>query len=255
MKQSDLDSITTRVRHLLENIAEFQRNSDQLTLNVKVSGNVQQANLDTVQTSINGIRYAQHLLWQALKYPLLKISLPSVTQKERVQQAEPQQVFQVPEPGNVDSTYISPSSKENVHQAEPPQGFQVLGSGKANSVDINSYSKLEETGHQASKPDVSGQPSTSGTRTLYHRCVWKVSTTLGTQRSEPQRCSQMVRNNPHLKRGNELEIKFITVASKDTPNAIKYLSFHFKKLQRPDKKVFTYIKEQETKLELVVNLT
>ncbi|KAL8528307.1 hypothetical protein ACS0TY_005930 [Phlomoides rotata] len=76
---------------------------------------------------------------------------PSVTQKEKVQQAEPQQAFQVPEPG------------------------------KANSAYTSTFSKLEEnkTEHQESKPD----------------------------------------------------------------------------LQRPDKKVFTYIKEQETKPALVVNLT
>ncbi|KAL8483470.1 hypothetical protein ACS0TY_026236 [Phlomoides rotata] len=96
MEQSDFDSITTRVRHLRENIAELERNYNQLTLNVKVSGNVQQANLDIVQISIHGVRYAQHLLWQALKRSLLKSCSPSVTQKERVQQAEPQQVFQVP---------------------------------------------------------------------------------------------------------------------------------------------------------------
>ncbi|KAL8523406.1 hypothetical protein ACS0TY_013387 [Phlomoides rotata] len=49
-------------------------------------------------------------------------------------------------------------------------------------------------------------------------------------------------NNPHLKRDDELETKFITVASKDTTNAIQYPSFHFMKLQRPNKKAFTYIK-------------
>ncbi|KAL8497579.1 hypothetical protein ACS0TY_021061 [Phlomoides rotata] len=53
----------------------------------------------------------------------------------------------------------------------------------------------------------------------------------------------------------ELEIKFISVASEDTINEIKYSSFHFMKLQRLDKKVFNYIKEQETKSALVVNLT
>ncbi|KAL8548042.1 hypothetical protein ACS0TY_007374 [Phlomoides rotata] len=45
------------------------------------------------------------------------------------------------------------------------------------------------------------------------------------------------------------------VVSEDTNNEIKYPSFHFMKLQRPDKKAFTYIKEQETKPALVVNLT
>ncbi|KAL8493799.1 hypothetical protein ACS0TY_024821 [Phlomoides rotata] len=47
-------------------------------------------------------------------------------------------------------------------------------------------------------------------------------------------------NNPHLKKGDELEIKFITVASEDTINAIQYPSFHFMKLQRPNKNAFTY---------------
>ncbi|KAL8554536.1 hypothetical protein ACS0TY_002649 [Phlomoides rotata] len=55
--------------------------------------------------------------------------------------------------------------------------------------------------------------------------------------------------------GEELEIKFITVASEDTTNEIKYSSFYFMKLQRPDQKAFTCIKEQETKSTLVVNFT
>ncbi|KAL8547244.1 hypothetical protein ACS0TY_006820 [Phlomoides rotata] len=60
---------------------------------------------------------------------------------------------------------------------------------------------------------------------------------------------------PHLKRGDELEIKFITVASEDMANSIQYPSFHFMKLQRPDHRAANYIKIQETKPELVVNLT
>ncbi|KAL8543196.1 hypothetical protein ACS0TY_003921 [Phlomoides rotata] len=108
------------------------------------------------ETCEESCRYAQDLLWQVLERSLLKIGSPSVTQKERVQQAEPQQALQVPEPGKADSTYTSLSSKEKVHQAEPPQRFQVLGSGKANSSDTSSSSKLEETEHQTSKPNVSG---------------------------------------------------------------------------------------------------
>ncbi|KAL8507567.1 hypothetical protein ACS0TY_018198 [Phlomoides rotata] len=132
MEQSDFDSITTRVRHLREKIVELQKNYDQLTLNVKVSGNVQQANLDIVY--IHGFGYAQHLLWQALERPLLRIDSPSVTRKEKVQQSEPQKVF------------------------------QVLGSGGAISAHTSSFSNLEETKHAASKPDDSGQPGTSGVK-------------------------------------------------------------------------------------------
>ncbi|KAL8541465.1 hypothetical protein ACS0TY_002653 [Phlomoides rotata] len=147
------------------------------------------------------------------------------------------------EPGKADSAYIRPSSKEKFHQGEPPQGFQ------------------------ASKPDESEQPNTSG--------VKEGETSLRPQKG-PKRVDINVagfweisklpdwvlnavveywHNNPYLKRGDELEIKFIIVASKDTTNAIQYPRFHFMKLQRPDKKAFTYIKEQETKSELVVNLT
>ncbi|KAL8555633.1 hypothetical protein ACS0TY_003438 [Phlomoides rotata] len=132
MEQFEFDTITTRVRHLRENITELLKNYDQLTLNVKVSRKIHQVNLDTVQTSINVVRYAQYLLWQALELPLLKVGSPSVTQKEKVHQAEPQQAFQVPEPGHADSAYTSTSSK------------------------------LEEnkTKHQDSKPGVSEQPNT-----------------------------------------------------------------------------------------------
>ncbi|KAL8470647.1 hypothetical protein ACS0TY_033271 [Phlomoides rotata] len=274
MEQSDFDSITARVRHLRENIAELQKNYDQLILNVKVSGK-------------------------------LKSGSPSVTQKEGVQQAEPQQVFQVPEPGNANSAYTSPSSKE-----------KVLGSGETISAYTSSSSKLEETEHLASKPDVSGQSSTSGVKERerdqsetskgskrvntnvagvkfdathfitdvsgkYPR-LWalKGAHLVIVNRKYKFRALASIRtvapgfreiselpywvfnvvheswhNNPHLKRGEELEIKFITTTSEDITNSIQYPSFHFMKLQMPDQRAFTYIKAQETKPALVVNLT
>ncbi|KAL8482610.1 hypothetical protein ACS0TY_028686 [Phlomoides rotata] len=116
--------------------------------------------------------------------------------------------------------------------------------GKVDSAYTSTSSKLEENknGHQESKPDVSEQPSTSGVKE-------------GEVNLRPQTVHESWHNNPHLKRGEELEIKFISVASEDTTDAIKYPRFHFMKLQRPYKKAFTYIKEQETKAALVVNLT
>ncbi|KAL8477036.1 hypothetical protein ACS0TY_029375 [Phlomoides rotata] len=99
------------------------------------------------------------MLWQALERPLLRTSSPSVTQKERVHQVEPRQVSQVIEPGKADSAYTSPSPKEKGQLAEPSQEAPVIELGQASSS-----SKLEETEHQASKPDVSGQPTTSGVK-------------------------------------------------------------------------------------------
>ncbi|KAL8492340.1 hypothetical protein ACS0TY_023814 [Phlomoides rotata] len=197
--------------------------------------------------SIHGVGYVQRLLWQTLERPLLRISSPSVTHKEKVQQAEPQQVFQVPNPGKTDSACLSPSSKKKVHQ--------------------------EETEHQASKPDVSGQPSTSGVKEgeislrpqkgpklvdTNNMCLENIHDFEYLKEWGPTMSAYVVEswhNNPHLKRGDELEIKFITVTSEDMTNTIQYPSFHFMKRQRPDERASTYIKAQETKLALVVNLT
>ncbi|KAL8499774.1 hypothetical protein ACS0TY_019665 [Phlomoides rotata] len=282
MEQSDFDSITTRVRHLRENVTELQKNYDELTLHVKVSGNVQQADLDIVQTSIHGVGYAQRMLWKALERPLLKTGSPSVTHKEKVHQVEPRQVPQVIEPGKADPAYISHSPKEKGQLAEPSQGIPVTEPGHTSSS-----SNLEETEHQASEPDVSGQPTTSGVKEgetslrpqkgpkpadtntagshWFFNHAWEmllkgmefdtahfitdVSDWVGNAVKESWH------NNPHLKRGDELEIKFITVASEDMTNHIRYPSFHFMKLQRPDHRSANYIKHQETKPELVINLT
>ncbi|KAL8518328.1 hypothetical protein ACS0TY_009628 [Phlomoides rotata] len=239
MEQSDFDSITTRVRHLRENIAEF--------------GNVQQANLDIVQTSIHGVGYAQRLLWQALERPLLKIGSPSVTHNEKGQQAEPSQGIPVKEPRQTDFAEASSSSN------------------------------LEESGHQASKPDVSGQPTTSGVKEgeislkpqkgpkrvdtniagvksfWFFNNTWeslingmefdaahfitdvsgkypRLWTLKGAHQISvlPDWVCNVVQeswhNNPYLKRGDELEIKFITVAREDMTNSIQYPSFDFMKL-------------------------
>ncbi|KAL8550828.1 hypothetical protein ACS0TY_000053 [Phlomoides rotata] len=138
---------------------QLQKNYDQLTLHVKVSGNVQQVDLDIVQTSIHGVGYAQRMLWKALERPLLKTGSPSVTHKEKVHQVEPRQVPQVIGPGKADSAYTSPSPKEKGQLAEPSQGVPII-----KPEQTGSSSNLEETEHQASKPDVSGQPTTSGVK-------------------------------------------------------------------------------------------
>ncbi|KAL8456863.1 hypothetical protein ACS0TY_034917 [Phlomoides rotata] len=164
MEPSKYDSIITRVRHLRENVAELQKEFDQLILNVKVSGTIQQANLDNIQNSIHGVRYTQHQLWFALEGPLLRKGSQFVTQKEIVQQAEPPRAFQVPEPGKADSAYTSFSSKEKGQQAEPSQGVPVIEPGQAITASTSSFSNLEETEHQTSKPDVSDQPGTSGVK-------------------------------------------------------------------------------------------
>ncbi|KAL8497263.1 hypothetical protein ACS0TY_020809 [Phlomoides rotata] len=149
-------------------------------------------------------RYAQYILWQALERPLLKSGSPSVTQKERVQQAEPQQVFQVPEPGKVDSTYTSPS-KEKVHQGvKSCWFFNNTWENLLKGVEFDATNFITDVFEK------------------YPR-LWAL-------KGAHPIIVNMWHNNPHLKRGEELEIKFITAASEDRTNSIQYPSFHFMKL-------------------------
>ncbi|KAL8552788.1 hypothetical protein ACS0TY_001463 [Phlomoides rotata] len=190
MEQSEFDNITTR-------------NYDHLTLNVKVSGNVQQVNLDIVQTYIDRVRYAQHLLWQALKLPLLKVGSTSVTQKGKVHQAEPQQTFH--------------ASNRLILT------LQISNHVGGLTVHWKIYSKDQDSGHNI----------------LLLMYLVNIRDFGHSNEQTPLMLTD----------GTSLEL---------SPHSIllhQYPSFHSMKLQRPDKKAFTYIKKQETKPALVVNLT
>ncbi|KAL8458167.1 hypothetical protein ACS0TY_035885 [Phlomoides rotata] len=303
---------------------------------LKISDQVRKSDLVKPQTSFPylGERRFRGLenIRPALERPLLRTDLPSVTQKKKVHQVEPRQVSQVIEPGKTDSAYTSPSPKEKGHLVEPSQGVPVIEPGHADYLKASCSSKLEETEHQATKLDASGQPTTSGvkegeisprpqkgpkrvdTNITGVKSFWFFNNTwesllkgmefrpkhfitdvsgkypllwalkgvspndvrrwynfgalasIRTVAPSFQEISKLPdwvcnvvqeswHNNPHLKRGDELEIKFIIVASEDMTNFIQYPSFHFMKLQRPDHRATTYIKTQETKPALVVNLT
>ncbi|KAL8489942.1 hypothetical protein ACS0TY_025733 [Phlomoides rotata] len=201
-----------------------------------------------------------------------------MTQKERVKQTEPPQAFQVPEPGKTDSAYTSFSYKEKGQQAEPSQGVLVIEPRQAITTDTSSSSNLEKklnTKHQNRmfriNPTPLGNPeffiidvsvkyprlwalkgaNTNNVRRWYNFRVLASICTVAPNFREISGLLDWVVNkvqeswshNPHLQRGEELEIKFITAASEDTANSIRYPSFHFMNLQRPDKRAFTYTKE------------
>ncbi|KAL8549826.1 hypothetical protein ACS0TY_008602 [Phlomoides rotata] len=70
----------------------------------------------------------------------------------------------VSEPGKADTAYTSFSPKEKGQQAKSSQGILAIEPGQAINVVTSYSSNLEETEHQASKPDVSDQPGTSGVK-------------------------------------------------------------------------------------------
>ncbi|KAL8531827.1 hypothetical protein ACS0TY_008432 [Phlomoides rotata] len=217
--------------------------------------------------------YAQHLLWQALERPLLKSGLPSVTQKERVQQAEPQQVFQTEHQASKPDVSGQPSTsgaKEGEISLRPQKGPKRVATNVTsvkscwffNNTCENLLNGVEfDAEHFIT--DVSGKYprlwALKGAHLVNVNRWYKFGALASIRMIAPRfrEISNLLdwHNNPHLKRGEELEIKFITTASDDMTNAIQYPSFHFMKLQRPDQRTFTYIKAQETKPALVVNLT
>ncbi|KAL8550091.1 hypothetical protein ACS0TY_008790 [Phlomoides rotata] len=155
--------------------------------------------------------------------------------------------------------------------------FTPSPQGKTDSAYTSTFSKLEEnkTEHQESKSDVSEQPNTYGVKEgkiniRSQKGHKQVDTNIADGTSlehSPQSVllhqdserSQNYHNGVLmqfmsleiipliLKEVKNLEIKFISVASEDTTNAIKYPNFHFTKLQMPDKKTFTYMVTSKSK--------
>ncbi|KAL0430473.1 UNVERIFIED_CONTAM: hypothetical protein Sradi_0673300 [Sesamum radiatum] len=56
-----------RLRHLTKNLEELDREFGQLAVNAQVAGQVQRADLDTVQTTIRSSLVASTALWNALQ--------------------------------------------------------------------------------------------------------------------------------------------------------------------------------------------
>ncbi|KAL8554476.1 hypothetical protein ACS0TY_002605 [Phlomoides rotata] len=153
------------------------------TLNAKVSGNVQQANLDIVQISIHGVGYAQRLLWQALERPLLKAGSPSVTHKEKASKPD------------VSGQPTTSRVKEGEISLRPQKGPKSPPAYRQHVVQVRSLCLNTNI--------------TLGFREISELQDWACNAV-----------QESWHNNPHLKRGDELEIKFIIVASEDMTNSI-----------------------------------
>ncbi|KAL8543269.1 hypothetical protein ACS0TY_003984 [Phlomoides rotata] len=201
IEQSEVDTITTMVRHLRENITELQKNYNQLTLNVK-------------------------------------------KKREQKIQTEPQQAFQIPEPGKRDSAYTSPSSnledKETEHQELKPDVSKRPSASGFKEEEINLRSQM---GHKRVDTNIAVHGKTySRDRDSCHNILSLIylvnihdfgrskeqtplmlinGTSLELSAQFILLLQESWHNNPHLKRGEKSEIKVFSVASEDTTNEIK----------------------------------
>ncbi|KAL0386228.1 UNVERIFIED_CONTAM: hypothetical protein Sradi_3017100 [Sesamum radiatum] len=72
MEGFEANSVMLRLKHLRENLEELDRQFGRLAVNAQVAGQVQRADLDTVQTTIRSSLVASTTLWNDLREPIRK---------------------------------------------------------------------------------------------------------------------------------------------------------------------------------------
>ncbi|KAL2252045.1 UNVERIFIED_CONTAM: hypothetical protein Sindi_2326800, partial [Sesamum indicum] len=278
MEVSEANSIMLRLRHLRKNLEELDRKFGQLAVNAQVAGPIQRADLDTVQVAIRSSLLASTSLWNDLREPIRKASPSGMTHELR--EHDPKHAFRVQgstpvvSDSSTDCTRPSPDSGETAtiesQEVQTPVGSSqpstsgvkegeislrpMTGTSKANTNEVISSSAWQD--YQC-KTII----ETSG---KYNR-VWML------ERSKPEEfilCHRVFRNsqnfrsglvravfdswqnNPHLKRGDVLEIKFVSVAP-ETADKGSHPGFHFMKLQRPNMVAFNKIKTASREAPLV----
>ncbi|KAK4390224.1 hypothetical protein Sango_2085700 [Sesamum angolense] len=235
-------------------------------VNAQVAGQVQRADLNLVQTNIRSSLVASTALWNALQEPIRKASPSVMTRELREQGSKPALRVQDSKPVAADSstacTRLSPDSGEKA--TIESQGVQTSDDSSQPSASGDNQRKWEKL---VSRKGVNPSKMIIETSGKYNR-VWKLEGskpedvkewyefgalasvhTMSPSFSEISKLPKWIsgavydswQNNPHLKRGDILELKFISAAP-ETAGKGSHPEFHFIKLQRPDMVAFSKIK-------------
>ncbi|KAK4383735.1 putative enzymatic polyprotein [Sesamum angolense] len=262
MEGSEANSVMLRLRHLRENLEELDREFGRLAVNAQVAGQVQRADLDKVQTNIRSSLVASTALWNALQEPIRKASPSVMTRELREQGSKPALRVQDSKPVAADSsTACTRSSSDSGETAtdesqgvktsddsSQPSTFGVkegeislrpmTGTSKTNTNELSSSSSSAWQDQNLKKFENGMSLELWLQFILCHRVF----------RKSPNYRNGLVgrfydswQNNPHLKRGDILELKFISAAPEMAGKG-SHPAFHFIKLQRPDMVAFNRIK-------------
>ncbi|KAK4410080.1 Enzymatic polyprotein [Sesamum angolense] len=79
IEASEANSIMLRLRHLRENLEELNNKFGRLSVNAQVAGQIQRADLDTVQIAIRTTMVVSTSLWNDLQEPIRKASSSEMT--------------------------------------------------------------------------------------------------------------------------------------------------------------------------------
>ncbi|KAK4403209.1 movement protein [Sesamum angolense] len=83
MEASKANFIMLRLRHLRENLEELNKKFGRLAVNAQMAGQIQRADLDTVQIAIRTIMVASTSLWNDLQELIRKVSSSEITNELR----------------------------------------------------------------------------------------------------------------------------------------------------------------------------
>ncbi|KAK4382842.1 hypothetical protein Sango_2834700 [Sesamum angolense] len=274
MEASEANSIMLRLRHLRENLEELNKKFGRLAVNAQVAGQIQRADLDTVQIAIRTTMVASTSLWNDLQEPIRKASSLEMTNELRKHDTKHALRVQDSRPVAADSSTACtrPSPDSGVTATNESQGVQT-------SDDSSQPAPLglsTDVGKLISRKGINPSKTVIETSGKYNR-VWMMEGSKPEEVREwyefgalasvhtmspsfpeisklPDWISGVVydswQNNPHLKRGDILELKFISAAP-ETAGKGSHPAFHFIKLQRPDMVAFNRIKAASEETPLV----
>ncbi|KAL2252803.1 UNVERIFIED_CONTAM: hypothetical protein Sindi_0075000, partial [Sesamum indicum] len=257
MEASEANSIILRLRHLRENLEE-------LAVNAQVAEQIQTTDLDIVQVAIRSLLLGSTSLWNDLRESIRKASPSGMTHELR--EHDPKHAFRVQSStpvvsdSSTDCIRPSPDSGETAtiesEKVQTPVGSSqsntfgvkegkislrpMTGTCKANTNELISSSAWQDY-QQGSKPEDVREWYDFGALASVH--------TMSPSFLEISKLLEWIsgavfeswQNNPHLKRGDILEIKFVSIAP-ETAGKGSHPTFHFMKLQRPDMVAFNKIK-------------
>ncbi|KAK4385887.1 hypothetical protein Sango_2712700 [Sesamum angolense] len=227
------------------NLEELNKKFGRLAVNAQVAGQIQRVDLDTVQIAIRTTMVASTSLWNNLQEPIRKASYSEMTNELRKHDTKHALRVQDSRPVAADSstacTRLSPDSgitAKTSHREYKPLMIRV------NPAPLGVWMM------EGSKPEEVREWYEFGALVSVH--------TMTPSFPEISKLSDWIsgavydswQNNPHLKRGDILELKFISAAP-ETAGKGSHPALHFIKLQRPDMVAFNRIKAASEEAPLV----
>ncbi|KAK4390442.1 putative enzymatic polyprotein [Sesamum angolense] len=275
MEASEANSIMLRLRHLRENLEELNKKFGRLAVNAQVAGQIQRADLDTVQIAIRTTMVASTSLWNDLQEPIRKASYSEMTNELRkhdtrhaLRGVQTSDDSSQPSASGVKEEKISlrpmtSTSKPNTNElsfssSSAWQVYQWMWEKLISRKGVNPSKTIIETSGKYNRVWMLEGSKPEEVRKWYEfgalASVYTMSPSFPKISKLPDWISGAVydswQNNPHLKRGDILELKFVSVAP-EIAGKRSHPAFHFIKLQRPDMVAFNRIKAASEEAPLV----